>query len=301
MLNPAPMPFKVNRSGPGFPALTGFSLLDAQGPDAEAFLQAQLMNDVRALAPGRWQWNGWLTPKGRVIALFALVRTAPTSFLLILPDVAAGDLRLALQRFVFRSKVQLSVRADASCAAAFDGEAGGDFGPADAVHGDDLDGLQLAWHGEDGPRYLLVLPAGSPHLAASDPATDARWLAADLALGLPRLPVSQREAWTPQMLSLERLNAYSLKKGCYPGQEIVARTHYLGQAKRRLAGLSGTGLATGAELRDGAEKPLGTVIAATADGLRGLAVVPAGELPETRCAGRPVAFTPLVGGLQRPL
>ena len=154
-------------------------------------------------------------------------------------------MRLALQRFVFRSKVQLSVRADASCAAAFDDEAGGDIGPADAVHGDDLDGLQLAWHGEDGPRHLLVLPAGSPHLAASDPATDARWLAADLALGLPRLPVSQREAWTPQMLSLERLNAYSLKKGCYPGQEIVARTHYLGQAKRRLAGLSGTGLRNG--------------------------------------------------------
>ena len=67
------------------------------------------------------------------------------------------------------------------------------------------------------------------------PATDAAWLADDLAHGLPRLDESQREAWTPQMLSLERLHAFSLKKGCYPGQEIVARTHYLGQAKRALA------------------------------------------------------------------
>ena len=90
------MPIKTNLTESCTPALGGFTLLAAEGPDAEAFLQAQLMNDVRALSPRQWQWNGWLNAKGRVQALFALIRLAPDAFWLVLPDFAAIE-KLLLQ------------------------------------------------------------------------------------------------------------------------------------------------------------------------------------------------------------
>ena len=92
MLSPDPMSFKPNPAPGTCPTLSGFGLLRVAGRDAAAFLQAQSMNDVNALAPARWQWNGLLTPKGRLIALFALLREADDQFLLVLPDVAAADL-----------------------------------------------------------------------------------------------------------------------------------------------------------------------------------------------------------------
>ncbi len=275
MLNPDLMPFKVIRPGQIFSALSGFTLLAVDGADAQSFLQSQLMNDVTALADGQWQWSGWLTPKGRVIALFALARLTPTSFLLVLPDFPADDLKLALQRFVFRAKVSLTVRDDLRAAAGFDLDpATLTAGPSRIVGAADT-GYCLDWFGNgcETGRALLVLPADDNALAAVSELTDSRWLALDIARGLPRLPASQREAWTPQMLSLERLSAFSLKKGCYPGQEIVARTHYLGQAKRQLAAVTGACILLGAELRDIEGKPAGTVVSATGDGLAGLAVV----------------------------
>ncbi|MCA1714944.1 MAG: folate-binding protein, partial [Gammaproteobacteria bacterium] len=87
-------------------------ILGLSGSEAAAFAQAQFMNDVAALAVGHWQWNGWLTPKGRVIALFALVKLAEDSLWLVLPDADAGELAIQLQRFVFRSKVAISHRDD---------------------------------------------------------------------------------------------------------------------------------------------------------------------------------------------
>src|SRR5690606_29091774 len=87
---------------------------------------------------------------------------------------------------------------------------------------------ELDLSSEAGPRTLRI--GGEP--APPDPAALARWTAADVAHGLPRLEASQAEKWTPQQLSLDRLRAYSVRKGCYPGQEIVARTHFLGKAKR---------------------------------------------------------------------
>ena len=90
-------------------ALPGHAVLALSGRDAVGFAQAQFMNDVTVLADGQWQWNGWLTPKGRVIALFALLRVdAETLWLVLLPEVDAAALAARLQRFVFRSKVTLA-------------------------------------------------------------------------------------------------------------------------------------------------------------------------------------------------
>ena len=284
------MPFKPPENQPV--ALSGFTVLQVHGPDAAAFLHAQTMNDVRALAPGRWQWNGWLTPKGRVVALFALLRAAEDRFLVVPPDVPAVELRDALRRFVFRSKVMLDADAGWQVAGgpATDGCAG-----ATAVQAGG--GWALDAGGDGGRRTLWLLPAEA-HVAPATPETDAAWRAGDLAHGLPRLGPAQREAWTPQMLSLERLAAFSLKKGCYPGQEIVARTHYLGQARRGLVRLGGEGLAEGDAVGDG-EREVGRLVCTTADGGEALAVVATDAAGTLRVAGRPAARLPLLDGLQR--
>jgi folate-binding protein YgfZ len=271
------------------PRLSGFTVLEFEGPEAAAFLQAQTMNDVLALTPGQWHWNGWLNPKGRVIALFALLRSLDEQFLAILPDFPAAELLPRLQRFVFRAKLRLRVADDLACAADFDPSSS--RGPVPV----------LDFSGDGGRRSLRLLPAASDSLADPDPDTDAHWLGQDLAHGLPRLPESQREAWTPQMLSLDRLRAYSLKKGCYPGQEIVARTHYLGQAKRNLVRLAGTSLHAGMEIRSESGRALGNLVCATNDGQEGLAVMAAAGNEILLADGRPVSELPILEGLGRPL
>ena len=289
MLSPTPFAFKAMMELSALPKLSGFTVLAINGVDAAAFLQAQTMNDVLALAPGQWQWNGWLNPKGRVIALFALLRSAENEFLAVLPDFPASELLPRLQRFIFRAKVTLSVAEDWACAADFDG------------HSFDEIGWTLDFSGEGGSRSLRLLGANSELLSLSDPAMDARWFEQDIAHGLPRLAGDQIEAWTPQMLSLDRLKAYSLRKGCYPGQEIVARTHYLGQAKRQLVRLRGTWLHAGLEVRDDAGHSLGTLICTNCHGNDGLAVMAIAAGTAHVGEASPVTALPLLSGLQRPL
>jgi folate-binding protein YgfZ len=296
------MSFKTNRPPGSAPALSGFSLLGVAGPEAAAFLQAQTMNDLRALAPAQWHWSGWLNPKGRVIALFALLKLAEDDFLLLLPDFPAAQLLPLLQRYVFRSKLRLQVVSDLVAAADRSPAAGAEERHDDRFIGDRQSGLLLDFGGTELRRNLLLLPPDCPLLAPPDPACDAEWLAQDLSHGLPRLPASQSEAWTPQMLSLERLHAFSLKKGCYPGQEIVARTHYLGQARRSLGYLEGTELEPGATLSGVDGAAIGTVISVTSDRLAGLAVLQLDKrTQETRIGDRVVALSRFSEGLQRPV
>jgi tRNA-modifying protein YgfZ len=299
MLSPGPVTFKANPQQDSLPALASHRLLVVEGPDAPAFLQAQLMNDVRALVPGQWQWNGWLSAKGRVIALMALLRTAVDRFVVVLPDYPPQELQARLQRYVFRSKVKLSVPADWCCAAQLDAEPAPDV---DIARGDDMQGWRLEMVGEAGRRALWLLPADSPFLTAEDAGASAAWTSLDLAHGLPRLPSEGVEAWTPQMLSLERLRAFSLAKGCYPGQEIVARTHYLGKAKRGLLHVAGHGLRAGQALQDGTGVELGQLACATADGRAALAVAALERVDSPlRVDGREVERLPLSAGLARPL
>jgi hypothetical protein len=208
-------------------ALPGYSVLELSGRDAGAFLHAQAMNEVRSLDDGRWQWNGVLSAKGRVLALFALLRLAPERWWAILPDVPAGDFEAHLLRYRFRAKVSFTVRTDLQ-ACGLMRRSGDAKGPVAALAADGTVLLDLSG---DSERTLLL----GPGTGTADPDSAADWLREDLRHGLPRLPAAQHDAWTPQMLSLERLHAFSVSKGCYPGQEIVARTHFLGQAKRQLA------------------------------------------------------------------
>ena len=271
--------------------LPGHDLLSIAGRDATGFAQAQFMNEVAALPVGHWQWNGWLTPKGRVIALFALLKRDAETLWLLLPDTDATDLAAKLQRFVFRSKLVLAARDDLHANGRFAAPAQAS-GATFAVDGD---ALELDFGGDGGPRTMRI----SPSAANADAASAARWRRFDLQHGLPRLRDDQIEAWTPQQLSLERLRAFSVKKGCYPGQEIVARTHFLGQVKRGLAMFEADApIPAGAEVRDG-ERTLGGIVSTA--GNIALAVLPLERDANAALYSDGIALheQPLLGGLAR--
>ncbi|PKM09030.1 MAG: folate-binding protein YgfZ [Gammaproteobacteria bacterium HGW-Gammaproteobacteria-4] len=256
--------------------LPDHTVISLQGPDAIAFAQAQFMNDVGALTRGQWQWNGWLSAKGRLLALFALLRSEPDRLLAILRGGDAEAVAVQWRRFVFRSKLVVDVASEITV--------GGVYG-------------EQATTGTAGALACLPLagePARALCLFDRPPAPDAEasrhWRLADIAQGLPWLENSQIDTWTPQMLSLDRLAAFSVKKGCYPGQEIVARTHFLGQAKRGLVRLGSTGaMAAGDEVSsDG--RALGKVVCAerSDEGWQALAVVPS-DRPESLVVGNHAA------------
>ncbi|WP_159015944.1 YgfZ/GcvT domain-containing protein [Cognatiluteimonas profundi] len=285
--NPQPVP-------DDFFALPDHRVLMLGGRDAIAFAQAQFMNDLATLAPGHWQWSGWLTPKGRLIALFALIVFDAESVQLVLPDADPAELATQLRRYVFRSRVDITVRDDLFV--------GGAFARQDAA-GNAIQRLSpgeiaLDVGGDASPRTLRI---GSTQ-ARSDPAAVALWKAVDLTHGLPRLPPSQSAQWTPQQLSLDRLRAYSVKKGCYPGQEIVARTHFLGQSKRGLALFDAdTMIPDDADVSDGGQV-LGKVVSIVPHGagVRLLAVLPPSRGVTTLSAdGSALREQPFSDGLAR--
>ena len=240
-----------------FRALPDHAVLEIAGPDALAFAQAQFMNDVAALADGQWHWNGWLNAKGRLIALFALLRRDATTAWLVLPDADAAGLASQLQRYVFRSKLKLAVRSDLDVSGSWHAAA------SDARRDMALqenDAMLLDWSGDTAQRSLRISPR--THITTHHDGHSTRWKAADLLHGVPRLSSAQSERWTPQQLRLDRLHAYSVRKGCYPGQEIVARTHFLGEAKRALHLLECDGVAAEGDAVIGpAASALGEVIA----------------------------------------
>ena len=278
--------------------LPRLALVTLAGRDALAFAQAQFMGDVRPLQPGQWHWNGWLTPKGRVLALFALLVRDPETAWLVLHDAEPDAFATALRRYVFRSKVTIDTpRTPIFGSPCWSGGSRDAF-PPDApksIAASAAPTVELDFSAEGGHRTLRI--GGEPGI--EDPEADAAWARFDLAHGLPRLPASQADRWTPQQLSLERLRAYSVSKGCYPGQEIVARTHFLGKAKRGLVLLEGgVPIEPGSEVQSG-ECALGTVVCA--EGNLALAVMPlerdGGDLA---IDGHAIRERPLQGGLARP-
>lgn len=265
-------------------------MVSLKGVDASAFAQAQFANDVGALSQDQWHWNTWLTPKGRVIAVFALVKVDVDELLLIVPDYRVDALCTALDRFVFRRKVTIAERADLQVGAALQ--------PPSAAQGAQIRRgertIELDYSGEGSARSLCI---GSG-LAVASHELVARWRADDLRHGLARLVDEQSEQWTPQQLSLDQLQAYSVRKGCYPGQEIVARTHFLGKAKRSLALLeSASPLEPGTQVTTEG-RVVGSVVSTS--GCLSLAVLPVDRAGHALHAGvQPVQELPLLPGLAR--
>ena len=233
--------------------LADCGLLAIEGADAATFLQGQLSNDVNALDPGRCQYTSYNSPKGRMLANLVLWQAAPQSYRALLPAELADGVARRLRMYVLRSKVSIGVPGDEAVLAGVGGPAGETvlvrtLGVAPAVFGvARVDGVTLLTL--PGPRYVLVGPPGSrgeqrERLARhARPAAAAvwRWLTVDA--GVPVVTAATQELFVPQALNWEVLDGVSFHKGCYPGQEIVARTRYLGRLKERLFAFHTTGVA----------------------------------------------------------
>lgn len=282
-------------------------VLQLSGRDALAFAQAQFANDAASLADGHWQWSLWLSAKGRVLALFALVRIDAQRLVLWLPDVFAESFADALQRFRFRSKIEITALPEAQAAIGFDAPAHWGFDArgnrTDLARDAQGDWARIALDmGGAGARTLCLYSNARAGLSV-DADASARWRMDDITHGLPRLDAAGADAFTPHMLGLDRLGAFSVKKGCYPGQEIVARTHFLGQAKRGpLRFLLAAEPAVGARLTaaDGAIAQLVSV-ARWGGRIEALAVGPQAAPPQSWHAedGSEATVLPLLDGLAR--
>ncbi|HVF33819.1 MAG TPA: folate-binding protein [Candidatus Saccharimonadia bacterium] len=193
-------------------------MLTLRGQDALAFAQAQLASDVAAMPDASWRWSACLSPQGRAIAVMPVVRHTVEALDLLVPAARGPELAARLQRFVFRTRVALAVRPGFPAHAV-----AGEFAAARAI-----DGMPDAYRIPLAPGFALVV--GEP---ANEDLEDA-WRAHLVGTGVALLAGAAVEAHTGHALGLDALEAISTNKGCYPGQEIVARMHFLGRNKRHL-------------------------------------------------------------------
>jgi len=224
-------------------ALDSFGVLRARGADARAFLQGQLSNDMARLAPDRALLAGYHNPQGRAVALLRLVQLAPDDVLGLLPRELVAAVASRLAKFVLRSKVKL---ADDSAQWRIEGlyahpaPAG-----AAAAHAGLLperpDGVRqvadtsVVRIGQSRVRLLRLCPAAAgPASPALERGTLQQWQLGAIAAGEPQVYAATSEEFVAQMLNLDVLDAIAFDKGCYTGQEVIARAHYRGRVKRRM-------------------------------------------------------------------
>ena len=219
----------------GAAALAHWGVIRARGADAGAFLHGQLTNDVQALDACRAVLAGYCSAKGRLLASFVVWRPAADEFLLACSaDLLAATLK-RLRMFVLRAKCQLD---DATAEVPLTGLAGpaaaawlGDAAPAAvwARTAHDGAGAIRLPDAAGAPRFLL--PGPPPADLPALPLDAWRWL--EVQSGVPTIEQATVDRFVPQMLNYEVLGGVDFRKGCYPGQEVVARSQYRGTLKRR--------------------------------------------------------------------
>ena len=236
--------------------LSRYGLLSVTGKDAREFLHAQLTSDIAGLAPDRAILAGWCSAKGRLLATF-LVIPAPEGFLLQLARDLAPAVAKRLSMFVLRSKLTITDQSDAWT--------------QQGVWDVDWTKPGVAWENgmatveiEKG-RYLQISPAP----IAEPTAPESQWTLREILAGRPFITAATQDQFVPQMVNLEKLGGIDFHKGCYPGQEIVARAQYRGAVKRRMVQVHAP---AGVDLRPGQEFNGGTVVDSAGGEL--LAVLP---------------------------
>jgi folate-binding protein YgfZ len=209
-----------------------YRLINVGGGDAAAFLQGQLTQDIGLLADGTSLPAAWCDARGRVIVTMRLL-LLPESIGLAVPAGIAQDVCDRLTRFRLRADVDLTIRGDDWHCVAVSGTSATDAARAieSRLHGD----VVMLGHQPDpsfaeicGPAEAVAAMTGGVELSAE------QWANRLIHAGIPRIDATNSEKFTPQMLNLDRLGAVSFSKGCYTGQEVVARTQHLGTSKRRL-------------------------------------------------------------------
>ena len=269
----ASAPFMAPSSAPcpdfdGAVALSAWGVIRARGPDAAAFLNGQLTQDMLQLGAAQARLAGYCSPKGRLLATFIAWRAAEDQILLACrADLLAATLK-RLSMFVLRAKCRLD---DASADWPLYGLAGAS---ADALLGAAPDDWSVAPQGAarlirlpsaDGHSRALWAGAEPPPAASLPPLPPAAWRWLEVRSGLPRVSAATADQFVPQMLNLELLGGVNFKKGCYPGQEVVARSQYRGTLKRRTYLMdSSAALAPGMEVfhSDDPQQPAGMVVLA---------------------------------------
>ena len=245
--------------------LTRYGLLSVSGADAREFLHAQLTSDIESLPPGRAALAGWCSAKGRLLASFLVVPWHEGFLLQLARDLVPGVAK-RLSMFVLRAKVKIG---DES-------ERWKQFG----VWGEASSGETFSVSAADGAVLVkfenmrtLLISSEAPHGTAVD---ETRWTLDEIRAGRPLITAATQELFVPQMVNLHTLGGVDFKKGCYPGQEVVARTQYRGQLKRHMIHAQAP---AGTELKPGAEFQGGTVVdvAPAGSGSELLAVVPIAE------------------------
>lgn len=226
-------------------SLSHLGLLEISGNDAVAFLQGQVTNDVKMLDGSNFQYAGYCSPKGRLLALFLAFAHADHLHLQM-PLSILEPIMKRLKMYVMRSKVTIT---DKSTEIVCFGIAGPNADntlmtlfnitpllPKKIITLEDVTLMRLT--GET-PRYLLFTHTQNAERiwrALSENYTKVGksvWDYLEIQAGIPEIVPATQEAFVPQMVNLDSLDGINFKKGCYTGQEIVARTHYLGKVKRR--------------------------------------------------------------------
>ena len=262
----------IAKGGAVFAPLSQFGLLTVSGVDARGFLHAQLSNDIEHMDAGTARRAGYCSAKGRMLASF-LVVPRPDGFLLQVSHDIAAAIAKRLTMYVLRSKVKV---ADAGDAWAQFGVWGRDAAallrssgleaPAEPMGVTGTQDRSVVALGDG--RFLIFGPPDTATLLAASFAQVAPegWTLEDVRAGLPQITLATQDQFVPQMANFELVGGVDFKKGCYPGQEIVARSQYLGKLKRRMyrgsidAPVSEP--AAGQDLFGGEPQAIGTIVSA---------------------------------------
>jgi folate-binding protein YgfZ len=224
--------------------LCHLGLIEANGDDAKSFLHSQFTNDVNHLTESQVQHAGWCTAKGRMQASFLVWRSGASYQMSISADLQEAAQK-RLQMFVLRSKVKLASLTDSRLMLGLSGPES-EAALADAALPCPAEVMTIAAANDvtvlrlDANRFIVVA-AESVMLALwqkltvkARPAGIPVWRWLDVQAGFPLVTLATKEEFVPQMADFEKIGGVSFQKGCYPGQEIVARTQYLGKVKRHL-------------------------------------------------------------------
>ncbi len=199
--------------------LEDFGALRFHGPDAGSFLQGQLSNDVQRLLPGSILRAGLHSAQGRTLALLWLAASASGDILALLPLELVATVATQLRRYQLRAKLTIS-----------------ELGAQQRIYGlyrpGPVPATQEAW--QLAPDRSLMIQAAELGAPQGAPMSRAQWRALDVAAGLPQVYAATSGQFVAQMLNLDCVDAISFNKGCYTGQEVIARAHYRGRVKRRL-------------------------------------------------------------------
>lgn len=211
-----------------------FGVVRVSGADARGFLHGQLTQDVAGLLETQTKLAGYCSAKGRLYAVLQIFAVGEDVFFVTRRELFDAFLK-RLRMFVMRAKVLIEDvsndfrvigLAGESCLAAGVAQREGDvqrLGLLPAVVG----GVSIA-------REWAVVPVGAAFDTAATHITPSSWQWLDIMAGLPHVETATYEAFVPQMINFDRIGGVNFKKGCYPGQEVVARSHYLGKLKKRM-------------------------------------------------------------------